>query len=67
MGIRNGVINEINFGFVIWSDLKLEKIGLDWFYKNMSLYYKWGLIMVKFQRIEGLFRVEKFRSQNYLI
>lgn len=34
MGIRNGVINEINFGFVIWSDLKLEKIGLDWFYKK---------------------------------
>lgn len=59
MGTRNGAISETNFGFVIWSDPKLEKIGSDWLYKNMSLYHKWGLIMVKLQRTWGLFRVEK--------
>lgn len=47
MGTRNGAINETNLGFGIWSDPKLEKIGSDWLYKNMSLYHKWGLIMVK--------------------
>lgn len=53
MGTRNGAINETNFGFVIWSDPKLEKIGSDWLYRNMSLYHKWGLIMVKLQRTKG--------------
>lgn len=31
MGTRNGAINTgTNFGFVIWSDPKLEKMGSDW-------------------------------------
>lgn len=47
METRNGAISETNFGSVIWSDPKLEKIGSDRLYKNMSLYHKWGLIMVK--------------------
>lgn len=65
MGTRNGAINETNFGFVIWSDPKLEKIGSDWLYKNMSLYHKWGLIMVKLQRTEGYLELKNLGVIRY--
>lgn len=60
MGTRNGAISETNFGSVIWSDPKLEKIGSDRLYKNMSLYHKQGLIMVKLQRTKGYLELKNF-------
>lgn len=65
MGTRNGAISETNFGSVIWSDPKLEKIGSDWLYKNMSLYHKWGLIMVKLQRTEGYLELKNLGVIRY--